>query len=401
MTHSINSHSINSHSINSHSINSHSINSHSINSHSINSHSGHSHSINSHSGPTSVPRQGADRAAPPASLARVLITGGTGFIGRNLLNRLSRSECEVRVAVRPGGRSRLPVSSGMQIHECSMRRTEDWLPLVDGVDTVIHMVGATAGTRDELLHVNRDITLGLARASSQVSNSPRLIYVSSLSAAGPSRRFEPRCPWDPSQPISDYGRSKYEGELAALSVANRAPTIILRPGIVFGPGDKELVRLLDPIARMGINPMAGFHDPRIAFVHVEDLIDAILAAAVHGRACQGSEPHDHAGLGVYFVADPEFITFSQFAHFAASGLRRERVWDLRMPLGMVHSVAWANELAGRLFGRRSTFNPDKIREASCAEWTCNVKSTEKELGWSPAFRLEQRVHQFASMYTSK
>lgn len=368
--------------------------------HSINSHSISSQSISSQSITTSVPRQGADRADRTASLARVLVTGGTGFIGKNLLNRLSLSESEVRVAVRTGGRSRLPASSGMQIHECSMHRLEDWLPLVDGVDTVIHLVGATAGTREELLDVNRDITLGLARACSQVSNPPRLIYVSSLSAAGPSRRFEPRTPGEPSRPISDYGRSKYEGELAALSVANRVPTTILRPGIVFGPGDKEVVRLLDPIARLGINPMAGFHDPRIAFVHVEDLIDAILAAAVRGRTCQGLEPHDHAGQGVYFVADREFITFSQFARFAASGLNCKRVWDLRIPLGIVQSVAWANELLGRLFGLRSTFNPDKIREARCAEWTCDGESAENELGWSPAFRLEQRVHQFASMYRS-
>ena len=335
------------------------------------------------------------------AFSRVLITGGTGFIGRNLLSRLSGTESELRVAVRAGGQSRLPSLPGLQVHEGSMQRAEDWYRAVDGVDTVIHLVGATAGSRSELLQVNRDITLNLARACSEVANPPRMIYVSSLSAGGPSQRSLPRHPRDVSRPISNYGRSKYEGELAALSFAHRVPTTILRPGIVFGTGDKEVVRLLDPIARLGLNPMAGFHDPEIAFVHVEDLIDAIIAAAVHGRTCEGSEPHHGDGRGVYYVADREFITFSQFAKYAADGLGRKWVFNLRMPLSLVGGVAWVNEQIGRLLGVRSTFNPDKIREASCAAWTCDLESTEQELGWSPAARLQERVHQFVSTYKKR
>jgi nucleoside-diphosphate-sugar epimerase len=356
---------------------------------------------NTNLAPTSTPSSTIQGDWPASSLARVLVTGGTGFIGKNLLSRLSGREADLRVAVRPGGRGRLPALPGMRIHEGSIHRVEDWRSLVDGVDTVIHMVGATAGTPSELLKVNRDITQAIARACSEVSHPPRFIYVSSLSAAGPSARLQPRHPWEPSRPISDYGRSKFAGERAALAFADRVPTTIVRPGIVFGPGDKEVVRLLDPIARFGINPMAGFHDPRIAFVHVEDLIDAILAAAIHGRECVGPEPHDHGGRGVYFVADREFVSFAQFARYAALGLGRKRLLDLRLPLGLVHGAAWLTEQTGRLFGRRSTFNPDKIREARCAEWTCDLEATEHELGWSPASPLEQRVHQFASMYRTR
>lgn len=346
----------------------------------------------------STPDLRVEDGSPPPSLGRVLVTGGTGFIGKNLLRRLSRMNSKLRVAIRQGGQRRLPELPGMEVREGSMHRVEDWRPLLDGVDTVIHMAGATAGTQSELLQVNRDITHALAQAMVDAPNPKRLIYVSSLSAAGPSQRMQPRHRQDRSEPISDYGRSKYEGELAALAFADRVPTTIVRPGIVFGPGDKEVVRLLAPIARLGINPMAGFHDPRIAFVHVDDLIDAIIASAIHGRFCEGGEPHNGEGRGVYFVADREFITFSQFAKYAASGLGRKRVIDLRMPLRMIRRAAWTSERVGRWFGVRSAFNPDKIREASCPEWTCDVDSTENELGWRPAFPLEQRVHQFASMY---
>jgi nucleoside-diphosphate-sugar epimerase len=147
--------------------------------------------------------------------------------------------------------------------------------------------------------------------------------------------------------------------------------------------------------------MAGFHDPQIAFVHVEDLIDAIIAAAVHGRTCQGREPHNGDGRGVYYIADREFITFSQFAQYVADGLGRKWVFNLRMPLSLVGGAAWANEQTGRLFGIRSTFNPDKIREASCPAWTCDIESTEQELRWRPATCLQERVYQFASTYKKR
>lgn len=337
----------------------------------------------------------------PAPLARVLITGGTGFIGKHLLERFHRMNSDVRVAVRPGGRVRLPALSGLHVHEGPMSRADDWRRAVDGVDTVIHLAGATAGTRAELLQVNRDITRALSQACSENSNPPRLIYISSLSAAGPSDGTRHRAPSDRAQPVSNYGQTKLEGEWAALAFCDRVPVTILRPGIVFGSGDQELMRLVDSIARWGINPMAGFHDPRIGFVHIEDLIDAILAAAIHGRTCVGPEPHAEGGRGVYFVSDREFITLAEFAVLMAGGLGRKRVFHLRIPLPIVWSAAWMSEQAGRWMGRRSTFNPDKIREASCDGWTCDTESTERELSWRPAIQLAQRLHQFASMHGAR
>ncbi len=360
-----------------------------------------SQSIETSPSPESFPRGQTQIRDRSRSVSRVLVTGGTGFIGKNYLGLLNQQVDRIRIAVRSGGRSRLPALPGLDVCEIAMNRVEDWRRLVEGVDAVIHIAGATAGTRAELLQANRDITLALAKACSEVPNPPRLVYVSSLSAAGPSSSTRPRRPSDRAQPISDYGQTKYEGELAALAYADRVPTTILRPGIVFGPGDKELVRLIDPIARFGVNPMAGFLDPKIAFVHVEDLIDAICLAVTHGATCVGSEPHEGGGQGVYFVADPEFITLSQFARFVANGFGRSRVKDLRIPIPIVSGAATISERVSRWLGWRTTFNPDKIREASCAGWMCDVQSTIEELGWSPSLSLSQRLHQFAAMVRTR
>jgi len=233
-------------------------------------------------------------------------------------------------------------------------------------------------------------------ACSQWDSPPRLLVVSSLSAAGPSARNRPRSVMDPPSPVSLYGLSKLEGERAALAHADRVPITIVRPGIVFGPGDRELVRLLDPIARLGVNPLPGYHNPKVAFVHVDDCIDAILAAAVHGATCRGSEPHERDGRGVYFVADPEFLALTDFGKQVAKGLGRSWVFNIPVPIPLVQGVAMASDGVCRWMGWRSTFNPDKIREAACAGWTCDLDPTIRELGWSPTKPLTERLRAFAA-----
>lgn len=331
------------------------------------------------------------------ALGEVLVTGATGFIGKNLLARLHQEKSSVHAVVRTGGSGRLPSLPGLKVREFAMDSYSDWHTALQGIGTVIHLAGATAGTASELYEANRDLTRRIAHACSEQERPPHLVLVSSLSAAGPSPKGRPRSPRDAAAPVSEYGRSKYEGEVAALAYSDRVPITILRPGIVFGPGDRELVRLLDPIAKLGINPMAGFHDPEVAFIYVEDLIDAIFAAARDGRCCHGSQPSDGNGEGVYFVADPRFVTFSEFARLVAPGLGVKRVCNVRLPLACVKSVATMVGKLGEWMGWRTTFNADKIREAACAAWTCDVSSTQRELHWAPSMPLDARLHQFASM----
>lgn len=195
-----------------------------------------------------------------------------------------------------------------------------------------------------------------------------------------------------------YGKSKLLGELAALRYSDVVPLTILRPGIVFGPDDRELVRLLEPISSVGLNPIAGWHDPRISFVHVDDLIEAMFSAADRGIRCKANRLGRAFGEGFYFVADEEQITFSQFARYVARGLDVSRVRDIRLPLSLVHKAALISEYGCRMLGKRGTFTRDKISEAAATSWECDVRLTVDELNWRPSKSLSSRLEEFAHQW---
>ncbi len=148
--------------------------------------------------------------------------------------------------------------------------------------------------RSELGRANRDIARALAEACSRCPQPPTLVHVSSLAASGPSTSDRPRSSSDRPEPVSAYGRSKLAGELAVLEFASKLPITILRPVLVFGPREAEISRLY-PLIRSGVHPVAGYHKPLLTFLHVEDLITALVHASQYGSRCAGPHPESAEG----------------------------------------------------------------------------------------------------------
>jgi nucleoside-diphosphate-sugar epimerase len=326
---------------------------------------------------------------------RVLLTGATGFIGGNALKHLSQAGCETSLVFRSNKRPAIPSHGNIREFQIHMDSVEQWRPIIEQVDLVLHMAGATSGSVAEMEQANSNVTSALLQACADVPNPPTVVLLSSLSAAGPSQNGNRRSPQDLPCPVSAYGQSKLRGELEAIRYSNNVPLTILRPGIVFGPGDVEVVRLLYPIASLGLNPIAGWHEAHVSFVHVEDLIEAVFSAANRGSRCKREQTQAPTGSGIYFVADEEQITFSRFAKYVAKGLEIPRVRDIHFPIWFVDTVAWCTEQSFRVFGKKCTFNRDKVREAAAPSWSCDVRTTMDDLQWRPSLPLADRLQHFA------
>ena len=122
-----------------------------------------------------------------------------------------------------------------------------------------------------------------------------LIDISSLAAAGPASPRAPRSEADPSSPVNAYGRSKLEGE-RALQAVDGLEWTILRPGVVYGPANRALLPVFR-LAQRGILPLVGRLDAAYTFVHITDLVRAIVAAV------------DHPAVGdTVFVGHPEPVS---------------------------------------------------------------------------------------------
>ena len=337
-------------------------------------------------------------------LGRVLITGANGFVGSNLTTSLLGMGIDAVAAMRPG-RQILPAIASrcgaIPIDEMQFDSVSAIKRKLSGIDTVIHTAGKVAArSYRDFLDTNYSTTARLMQAAADMPTPPRVVLVSSVAAAGPRTGTRPRQTGDVPQPVSMYGRSKLAGERAALRYANQVPVTIVRPGIVFGAADREVLRLMQVIAASHVNILAGYHMPRFPFIAVDDLVSCIVTAIRSGSPITAHKELLRStpvfGEGIYYAADPSFASFAQFGAWVARALGHRWHLPLPLPLWIVKTAAWLNGSLSRA-DSADTFSVDKIREASAVGWECDVSPTI-ELGWAPAATLEQRVAETIAWY---
>lgn len=326
-------------------------------------------------------------------MKNVLVTGGSGFIGLNLVETLRTRGAEVRCLVRPSSRQKPLLALGAQTVECGLFDGAALRRALQDVDCVFHLAGLTAALReDELLRVNRDGARCLAEACAAQPNPPRLVLASSIAASGPAAKDALRLESDPPAPISAYGRSKLAGEEAAAALAGELPLSIVRPGVVFGPHDKSLLEMFRCLRRFRFHPVPGLANPPLSFIHVADLVAVLLATAERGQTVL--PPGENArGEGIYFGVCDEHPTYADFGRMAKPLLKRPFAPVVFLPQPIPWVAAWINERIAALRGVPDTFNRDKIIEALAPSWACSSAKLTGELQLSPFPPLSERIAQ--------
>lgn len=319
-----------------------------------------------------------------------VVTGGSGFVGSNLCQHLRAAGYPVRALLRRS-------SSTDRLHDLDIEQVrldfespEALADALSGATHVFHVAGRIAGSPAALQHANAEVTERLARTCMPRLPPPVFLYVSSLAAVGPAGQESPVVPETPAQPISDYGRSKREAERRLQRLADFLPISIVRPGIVFGPHDKEFLRLPKTMRSLRFVPLIGRVDPPLAMIHVHDLCRLLIAAAERGERLSAS---GSPGEGVYLAADPQPMSLAEVGQLLRTLLRRPRAVDLRIPVSLAYSVAAVAEGLDRLRGRVGVLNRDKIREATREGWVCDPSKSMQQLSWQPEAPLAERLAQ--------
>jgi len=313
---------------------------------------------------------------PSREIRTSFVTGGTGFIGSHLVDHLIQDGCEVRCLVRD--RSRLGWLQGkpVTIVEGSLDSEPAIAEAASGTDAVFHLAGVTAaGNSKEYRRVNADGCGKVAQACLAARYPPEVfIYMSSLAAVGPGRFdelvVENRMP----RPVTQYGRSKLEGE-RILSGMGPLPLIVVRPPAVYGPRDREIYPLFK-LASKGVLPVFNPR-ARISLIHVEDLVRGVVRVARKGRVGE-----------TYFLTHLEPVDASDFPLLFGNAVDR-KVMALKIPGALLKTAAAACELWGRLTGNMPVFNRDKVRELVAEGWACDGEKAWRDVG----FRAEQSAAQ--------
>ena len=310
----------------------------------------------------------------------VLVTGASGFIGGALVRRLRTRGDEVRVLVRRTSQRAHLEALGAHVAFGDLLTGEGLDAAVDGAHAVVHLAGLTRARNEAAFHRgNAGGTRLLVEALSRMASPARLVHGSSLAAAGPSPAHRPRNELDEPAPLSWYGRSKLAAESAVREFAARVPAIILRPPIVYGPGDRVNLPPLLAMARRGLFLKPGLRRRPFSFIHVEDLCQALEHALHRGDTVS---PGD-LSRGVYFVADPEVHTWDGFCAALARAVGRRRFRVLAVPEALAPAVGRVSEWLGRWAGEQPILNRDKAREMLAEAWTCAPDRAIRDLDFQP------------------
>lgn len=316
---------------------------------------------------------------------RALVTGGTGFLGGHLVERLLARGDEVTCLVR--SRDRLgplePLAGRLALAEGTFvpgEGSDDALrDALGSVEVVYHIAGLTRRTRkerDAFYRVNRDGTAHVAGLAREHAPSlARLILASSLAAVGPSKDGEPLTESSPCDPLTDYGRSKREGEVALMETEDAPPWAIVRLPGVYGPRDENMVELFRVIRR-GTRP-AGRR--RACFIHVLDACDALIACAEHPDA-SGEILHATGGSP----------TLGELGTLAAAALGRRAI-PLPLPRLPVLGVAALSQLVGGFL------DVGKAREWT-GDWPVSGERIRERVGWEPRIPLSEGLTELARWY---
>lgn len=315
---------------------------------------------------------------------KVALTGGSGFVGHHLARALRRDGHAVTALVRDPARGTALSGLGCTLVQGALADADALHRLVAGAEVVFHVAGAVAASsRADFFRVNADGAAAVARAAAQ-ARVGRLVHVSSLAVTGPSRPGEPVDESGPPRPVTPYGESKRAGEDVVR--ASGVPFVIVRPPAVYGPGDREFLRLFR-LARTGLAPLLGDGSQQLSLVYAPDLAEALLCAAVATAALGGT----------YHAAGPEVVRQREWLAAIGRAVGREpRLLPLPRPV-----VRGALALAGawsRLTGLPSVLSPEKAPELLAPAWTCSSEALARDAGWRAATSIEAGLQQTAAAY---
>lgn len=323
---------------------------------------------------------------------KAFVTGGTGFIGSHLVNHLLDQQFDVVCLARSRSKAKRVFADRIpELIIGDMENTEALEAGCSGTDVVFHLAGIIAARSEaEFFRTNAEATRKLARAATSQSSLSRILYVSSLAAAGPTRRGLLVSDPSASDPVTDYGRSKLAGEDALRG--STLPWTIVRPPAVYGPGDRELLRVFK-LARLGVIPIFGDGSQELSLIHARDLARAILAAAIHGKKCM-----------TYYTAHREIVTSRQLVETIFRAVKRRETGSprlIKIPQVLGRLVLQVTGAAAKLVGQATILSPDKGAEFFAPAWTCDPSKLEDDTGWSAEYDTVRGIAETTDWYRSQ
>lgn len=312
---------------------------------------------------------------------KTLVTGGTGFIGTHLVEALIAKGRDLRCLVRPTSDTRHLKKLGIELVYGDLLDKESLRKAIDSSDVVYHLAGEVYSKKSsDFYKVNVEGTRNLIE-SCVGRNIGKFIYFSSIAAVGPSKNKETLLNEDtPCNPITAYGKSKYEAEKLISFYFNQYnfPAVVLRAPIVYGPGQSsEVTRIFRLIQREQFR-IIGNGEALKSLCYIENLIEAAISA----------EQNESSKGKIYFVADEKPYTIIELARTIAEV---ENVKFSHLYINsIVADLSWFwFRMLDKIMGL-SILSLHTIK-AMTLDFGCAIAKAQRELSYQPRISLKEGI----------
>jgi nucleoside-diphosphate-sugar epimerase/predicted dehydrogenase len=326
---------------------------------------------------------------PPFQKVDVLVTGGTGFIGRKLVNRLLAKGYRVRVLThRDLSKNELTSFSGgyLEFIKGDISNLNDVENVCKGVETVYHLAAATKGNWFYHLDTTVTGTQNVIDASVK-SGVKHLVYVSTISVLNATKYprndiIDEDFPYEENpKKRGHYSNAKLMAERIArrhMDTSNNMKITIIRPGLVYGPG-KDILSLVGRKLSKKLMLIQGNKNNILPLVYVENLVDALILAK------------ESKEKGIYNVIDKENITMKKFinTYKEITGEKFVTIYLGTLIFKMMFGLA--DRLLSAILGKPTALLY-KLKAVS-RRVQHSTKRIESNLGWSSKISFEEGFHE--------
>jgi len=320
---------------------------------------------------------------------RVFVTGGTGFTGSHLVERLVKEGYEVRALARKTSNTDLFKRLGVEIITGDITDKDVVTKAVNGFDTVYHLAAMYRGGggigEKPFWDVNVAGTKNILEASKN-ANVGRFVHCSTAGVHG----HISNPPADESYPYNPgdvYQKTKVEGEKLALDyIAGGLPGVVVRPVGIYGPGDLRFLKLFKYI-QTGRFVMVGDGKVLYHLTYIDDLVEGCILCGTKENA-----------LGqTYIIAGEKFLAFNELVELIANvlGAKKPKIcfpffWPVWTAALLCEIVCYPLGIDPPIFRRRvDIFRKDRAFDISKAR---------NELGYEPKVSLEEGIKKTAEWY---
>lgn len=271
------------------------------------------------------------------------VTGASGFIGRELVKFLKNKGFKVRVLINKTDLNMNVEKFYGSIHESNILKK-----FLDGVDILFHLAAALGNriiSDDEFNYINRDGTESVLRIASKMGVK-RVVYFSSAGVYGKSSGIVSLKETANLNPIDIYERSKLEGEKVSFSFVDRVDLSIIRPGWVYGEGDRRTFKLIKQI-NSGFFFIPGQGNVKHSPIYIGDLLEATLAVALKGSRGE-----------IYNIGGKPISVKNMVKEI--SMILDKKLLPLCIPISLVYPVAYTMEKLFSCFGKEALLTTSKL-----------------------------------------